>query len=155
MRSAKSEAEGGGNGDEADTSDVREIVFKKSNYGPLGEKITLHWSDGMFLPKPSASTLDRAVLDAKVEETFLTLLRRFSSEGRTVGHKKGPSYAPAVFAAAPEAQTGHISGKMFEAAMERLFAAGTVFTQQYGRPSRPSFQIVAAGSSSYKRKEES
>jgi hypothetical protein len=103
----------------------------------------------MFLPRARLSTIDQASRDAKAEDLFLTLLHRFANEGRAVGHKKGPSYAPAVFAAAPEAHAGQIIGKMFEAAMERLFAAGTIFVQQYGRPSRPSFQIVAKGSSSY------
>lgn len=144
MRSVKTEGE-----DEADTKDLREIVFKKSNYGPLSENIVLEWREGMFLPKPglsSSSPFEQAAADAKVDAAFLALLRRYTTEGRTVGHKKGPSYAPALFAGSPEAAAAHITGKMFEAAMERLFQAKAIFTQQYGRPSRPYFQIVETGS---------
>jgi hypothetical protein len=103
----------------------------------------------MFLPKPgmSGSPFDQAAAEAKVETMFLGLLRRYGNEGRTVGHKKGPSYAPALFASSPEATEAHVSGKMFEAAMERLFQSKAIFTQQYGRPSRPYFQIVIAGTS--------
>jgi RecA-family ATPase len=144
MRSVKSEGD-----DEADTSDLREIVFKKSNYGPLSETIVLEWRNGMFLPKPgmsSSSPFEKAAADAKVDSAFLALLRRYSDEGRTVGHKKGPSYAPALFATSPEATAAKITSKMFEAAMERLFQAKAIFTQQYGRPSRPYYQIVISGS---------
>jgi RecA-family ATPase len=139
MRSVKSEDEG-----EPDTSDLREIVFKKSNYGPLSDTIVLEWRDGMFLPKSGMSSgpIEQAAAAAKVDAMFLSLLRRYSSEGRRVGHNKGPSYAPALFAGSPEAKAATITGKMFEAAMERLFQSKAIFTQQYGRPSRPYFQIV-------------
>jgi hypothetical protein len=59
-----------------------------------------------------------------------------------VGHKRGPSYAPALFAGSPEAEHANLKSKHFEAAMERLFAAGTIYTAQYGRPSRPSYYIA-------------
>lgn len=149
MRSVKNEDD-----DEAEPSDLREIVFKKSNYGPLSESIVLEWRDGMFLPKPGvlATPFQQAATEAKAEATFLALLARYSGEGRTVGHKKGPSYAPALFAGSPEAQAANISSKMFEAAMERLFASKAIFTQQYGRPSRPYFQIVVTGSSAPTKK---
>jgi RecA-family ATPase len=137
MRSVKADDE-----DEADTSDIREIIFKKSNYGPLADNIMLQWRDGMFLPKPRATSYEQAATEVKVDTMFVALLRRFTNEGRTVGHKKGPSYAPAVFSASPEAVEIHITGKMFEAAMERLFAAGTIIAEQYGRPSRPYFRIA-------------
>jgi RecA-family ATPase len=130
------------NEDEADTCDLREIVFKKSNYGPLADNMVLQWRDGMFLPKAGLSNIDQAAFDARADSLFMSLLRRFNSEGRLVGHKKGPSYAPAQFAATPEAQRAHVTSKMFEAAMERLFTAGTIVNAQYGRPSRPSFHIT-------------
>jgi RecA-family ATPase len=141
MRSVKSEII---KDEEADTSDLREIVFKKSNYGPLSENIVLEWRDGMFLPKPgmSPTIVEHAAAAAKADAMFLALLRRYDSEGRKVGHNKGPSYAPAVFAGSPEATAAHITSEMFAAAMERLFQAKAIFTQQYGRPSRPYYQIV-------------
>jgi len=138
MRAVKTEEDA----EEADTADLREIIFKKSNYGPLADSMVLQWRDGMFLPRPGISDIDQAASDARVDALFMTLLRRFNGEGRLVGHKKGPSYAPAQFAASPEAQAAHITGKIFEKAMERLFAAGTIFNAQYGRPSRPSFHIA-------------
>ena len=137
MRSVKK-----GEDDDEDESDLREIVFKKSNYGPLADTMVLQWRDGMFLPKRRASTMDQAADDAKVDAMFVNLLRRFNSEGRMVGHKKGPSYAPAQFAGAPEARNAGINGRLFERAMERLFQAKTIYAAQYGRPSRPCFHIA-------------
>jgi len=137
MRSVKK-----GEDDDEEETDLREIVFKKSNYGPLADTTVLQWRDGMFLPKHRPSTLDQAADDAKVDAVFMSLLRRFNSEGRLVGHKKGPSYAPAQFVTAPEARNAGINSRLFERAMERLFQAGAIHAAQYGRPSRPSFHIA-------------
>jgi RecA-family ATPase len=128
--------------DEAATSDLREIIFKKNNYGDTANTVVLKWRDGMFLPRPATTPMEQAIAEAKVDSTFMALLRRFNAEGRLVGHKKGPSYAPAQFADTPEASAAHINGKMFEKAMERLFQSGAIYTAQYGRPSRPSFHIA-------------
>lgn len=141
MRSVKKDDED----TESDTTDMREIVFKKSNYGPLADSMILQWREGMFLPKGSLSTMDQAAMERRVENAFLALLRRSNEEGRTVGHKKGPSYAPAIFAATNEAKDDRITSKMFEAAMERLFRAGTIINEQYGRPSRPAYRIAERG----------
>ncbi|HEY2244022.1 MAG TPA: AAA family ATPase [Xanthobacteraceae bacterium] len=138
MRSVKDDDDD----DDADSCDLREIVFKKSNYGPLADTMVLQWRDGMFLPRPGLSNIDQAASAARIDALFMTLLRRFHNEGRMVGHKKGPSYAPAQFVTTPEAQQAHITSKMFEAAMERLFAAGAIVNAQYGRPSRPSSYIA-------------
>jgi RecA-family ATPase len=143
MRTVK--ADDDENNEEADTSDLREIVFKKSNYGPLADTMVLQWRDGMFLPKPGVSDIQQAAADSRADALFLTLLRRFISEGRLVGHKKGPSYAPAQFADTPEAQQARVNSKMFEKAMERLFEHGDIYAVQYGRPSRPSFHIAIRG----------
>ena len=33
-------------------NDLREIIFKKNQYGPVSENIVLRWRDGLFLPVP-------------------------------------------------------------------------------------------------------
>jgi RecA-family ATPase len=139
MRNVKTETD---SDDEADEHDIREIVFKKNNYGPKSETIRLEWRDGMFLPKRTASPMDQAAVAARSDEVLIKLLKRFDGEVRFVSPRRGPNYAPAVFTATPEARESKLSGKMFEAAMERLFAAGTIANEQYGRPSRPNFRIA-------------
>lgn len=44
------------NGEEIPT-DERELVFKKSNYGPLGNKIRMVWKNGVFIPVGEAGPL--------------------------------------------------------------------------------------------------
>jgi len=60
-------------------SDLREIVFKKNNYGPITDSIVLRWEDGLFLPVCGVASLDQAAQESKADEIFLDLLRRPSS----------------------------------------------------------------------------
>jgi RecA-family ATPase len=57
-------------------NDLREIEFKKNQYGAMAENIPLRWQDGMFLPIDGA-TFDRAEQEARADDVFLELLRRF------------------------------------------------------------------------------
>src|SRR5262249_19146515 len=68
-------------------NDLRELMFKKSNYGPVSESLLLRYADGLFLPVPGAagSFLDRAAQEAQADDVFIELLRRFTRENRTVG----------------------------------------------------------------------
>jgi len=63
---------------EQPVGDLRELVFKKNNYGPIDERIVLRYRDGLFLPIQGASSLDRAAQEAKAEDVFLALLRRYT-----------------------------------------------------------------------------
>jgi RecA-family ATPase len=128
-------------GEEAD-SDLREIVFKKNQYGPLSESIVLRYRDGLFLPVQGVGSLDRAAQEMKAEHVFLDLLRRFSKENRNVYDKTGTTYAPSLFAREDEAKRAGITSKAFEAAMRRLFKAGTIWNEPCGRPSRPSYRLA-------------
>jgi RecA-family ATPase len=76
MKGVKPEA-----GEQPDT-DLRELVFKKNNYGPVSESIVLRYTNGLFLPVPSMASLDQAAQEARADEIFLVLLRRFTK--RTV-----------------------------------------------------------------------
>ena len=121
-------------------SDLRELEFKKNQYGPTGESIALRWSRGLFLPV-SISSLGQAVADAEVDALFLDLLDKFTAQGRNVSHlKQAHSCAPALFAkAAPGTRK-----TAFEGAMERLFLAGRIKVETYGKPSRQYTRLVRA-----------
>ena len=123
-------------------NDLREIVFKKNQYGTISDQIVLRWQDGMYLPVPGTASIDQAAQEAKADEIFLNLLRRFTCENRFVSGKPSSNYAPALFAKEEEARREMINSKMFEAAMRRLFKAGTIWNEPCGKPSRPSFRIV-------------
>jgi RecA-family ATPase len=122
--------------------DLREIVFKKNQYGPISDQIVLRWQDGMYLPVPGMASLDQAAHEARADEIFLDLLRRFTKENRFVSDKPGRNYAPALFAKEEEAKREMVTSKAFEAALRRLFKAGTIWNELYGKPSRQSYRIA-------------
>jgi RecA-family ATPase len=129
------------NGEQPD-SDLRQIEFKKNQYGPLGESIALRYQRGLFLPLLGVASLDKLAQEARADDVFLTLLRRFTRENRNVGIKAGTSYAPALFAAEDEARRAAVGKKQLEAAMRRLVAAGTVINEPYGRREPKSHRLT-------------
>jgi RecA-family ATPase len=129
-------------GDRPD-SDLRQLEFKKNQYGSTTETIVLKYHRGMFLPLPSMSSLDKVAREAKVDDTFLNLLRQFNSQGRNVSDKPtANSYAPTAFAKQAAATAHSIKKPELEAAMRRLFDASKIHVENYGRPSRPNFKLA-------------
>jgi RecA-family ATPase len=123
--------------------DLRELEFKKNQYGPKGESIVLRYQRGLFLPEAGVSNLDKLGREIKAEEIFLDLLRRFTREGRNISHVlTAPTNAPAAFAREAEAKKFRIGKDDLKGAMSRLFAANKIFVEQYGRPSRPSSRLA-------------
>ena len=136
MKSIKPEA------GEQPKDDLREIVFKKNNYGPLSESIVLRWQNGLYLPVPGMNNLDKVAREAKAEEVFLALLQRFTRENRVVSDKPGTSYAPALFAKEDEATKVGLGSKNLAEAMRNLFKASKIQNEFHGRPARGSFRIT-------------
>lgn len=124
-------------GEEPDPQ-LRELLFMKNNYGPIGAKVLLRWKKGVFVPEPGQGTIEKAAAERAAEQLFLSLLDRFPS----VSNKSGVSYAPALFAKEPEAVAVKISKEALANAMRRLFAANKLHMQQYGYPSRGTFRIA-------------
>ena len=123
--------------------DLRELIFKKNQYGRKSAAIVLRYRDGLFLPERNMSGLDKVAHDAKAEEIFLDLLKRLASEGRNVRHHAtSKTYAPTAFAKETEAKKHRIRKADFEDAMRRLFEAEKIHVENYGRPSRPYSRIA-------------
>jgi RecA-family ATPase len=135
------EGEEGEDGEEADT-DLRELVFKKNNYGPVSESLVLRYTDGLFLRAPGITSLDRAAQEMKADEVFLELLRRFTKENRAVSDRPGKNYAPPLFVREEEAHRAEIFTRAMEGAMRRLFKAGKIWNEPCGKPSRPAFRLA-------------
>jgi RecA-family ATPase len=130
----------GSDGEQPDP-DLRELEFKKSNYGPIAERVLLRWKNGVFVPEPRAGSLEKIAADYKAEEQFLFLLRRYAEQGRKVSHQPSShNYAPTTFSKDPG--VNGISRKAFADAMGRLFHIGKIRVGPYGRPSRPYSHIV-------------
>lgn len=127
--------------DEEPDPDLRILEVMKSNYGPVGEALTLRWKAGLFLPVASAGGLDKLAAEQKAEQVFLDLLTQFEKQGRNVSDKPtAPSFAPAAFC--KEAAAKDIGKAALAEAMRRLFAANRIHVGHYGRPSRPYSKLV-------------
>jgi RecA-family ATPase len=138
-------------GEDGQDTGLRQLDFKKNNYGPISASVTLQWKAmgkaGVYVPLSSGSPLEKAAADAKAEHVFLDLLRSYAEQGRgDVSHKPGANYAPARFVKETAAdKLGLKEGprkKALEAAMNRLFEAKKIKVEQCGRPSRPNNKII-------------
>ncbi len=132
----------GEDGEQPD-NDLRELEFKKNQYGPRGETLLLRYQRGLFLPEGGASSLDKLAREAKADEMFLDLLRRFAGQGRNVSATPtAPNYAPTTFADDPDAKRLGFRKADLKDAMARLFSADKVHIESYGRPSRPATRLA-------------
>jgi AAA domain len=126
--------------DEEPDPDLRVIEVMKSNYGPVGETITLRWKDGVFVPMEAMGTLEKLAAENAADDLFLKLLDRFQDQGRNLSDKPtANNYAPRMFATDPD---GKGRTKDFVSAMARLFPAGKIRVETYGRPSRLVTRLV-------------
>ena len=122
--------------------DLREIIFKKNNYGPISASLVLRWQNGLYLPVSGAGSLDKAAQEIAAQDVFLVLLRRFTRENRNVSEKSGNRYAPALFAREDEARKVCLSSNNLEAAMRSLFKSGRIWNESHGVPSRPHHRLA-------------
>jgi len=136
MKGVKPEA-----GEQPD-NDLREIVFKKNNYGPISDTIVVRYTNGLFLPVPGVTSLDRAAREINAEAIFLELLSRFTRENRRVCSTPCSTYAPTVFAREDAAKKAGLSSNDFAGAMRRLFATGKIWNENHGKQSNKRFHLA-------------
>jgi RecA-family ATPase len=136
MKSMKPEA-----GEQPD-GDLREIQFKKNNYGPVSESIVLRYQNGLFLPVAGQSSLEKVALESMADDVFLDLLARFAKENRNVSASPSKTYAPSVFVKEDEARKAGLTGKQLEAAMRRLFKADKIWNEPDGPPSKKRYRVA-------------
>jgi RecA-family ATPase len=129
-------------GDDQPDDNLRELEFKKNQYGPRGETIVVRYQRGLFLPEKGISDLDKLAREARIDELFVTLLRQFTKQGRNLSPNKSNIYAPAKFEEQPQAKAAKLSSKDFAAAMERLLAKNTIKVVTEGPPSHPRSRLV-------------
>ena len=123
--------------------DLREFEFKKNQYGPISESIVLRYQNGLFLPVPGATSLDKAAHEQKAEETFCAKVIQFKGQGRNTSlNPTARNYAPTEFTKEPEAKAEGLRRKDFEEAMRRLLAEGKIRSETYGSPSRGWTRLV-------------
>jgi RecA-family ATPase len=129
--------------DEEPNPELRVIEVMKSNYGPIGETIIVRWKDGVFVPVAAMGAFEKAAAERAADELFLKLLDRFQDRGRNLSDKPtANNYAPKMFATDPD---GKGRRRELTDAMNRLFAAGKIKVETYGRPSRSFSKLVRCG----------
>jgi RecA-family ATPase len=136
-----------GNGSDEDdepiNTDLRELVFKKNNYGPISGTLKLRYKNGLFLPETegegSPSFLHKLAREQAIDGHFLLLLRKLTGQSRNVSPNPGKSYAPAIFAAHPD---GRYNSKDLALAMERLLEQRSIHIVKSGPPSRQREHLV-------------
>jgi RecA-family ATPase len=105
-------------GEQPDT-DLRELHFKKSNYGPISESIVLRYQGGLFLPIRGPSNVEKAAREADVEAAFISIGKKLIERGQTLSpREQSHSYAPSLIAKQPEAKG--IGKSELKAALNRL-----------------------------------
>lgn len=114
--------------------DARVLDRAKANYGRAGDVIKFRWHNHTFIAEadlpPDVGAAIAANKKASADnETFLKCLTKVTEQRRAVSHNKGTNYAPAKFAAMPEAEG--CSRLVMESAMERLFHTGQILADQF------------------------
>jgi RecA-family ATPase len=121
--------------DEQPDTDLRELEFKKNNYGPLAARVVLRFRNGLFLPDPGLSTLDQLAKEQRIDDVFLNILRKMIEQKRPIGPSKySPNYAPSRIAEHPDGK--EFSVKDYAASMERLLNANHIHVATFGSPSK-------------------
>src|ERR1700730_1822880 len=117
---------------------LRTFEGKKSNYSEVGGKFDVEWKGGLFRRVIGPTGFDKAAVEQKAEDLFLSQLASFAKSGRNVSDSPGANYAPTKFASDKPTQ------ELLKLAMARLFDKGTIKMEPGGSPSRPTKRIVLA-----------
>ncbi|MEJ0096217.1 MAG: AAA family ATPase [Methylocella sp.] len=123
---------------------LRTLTAKKSNYSGLAETIEVEWKNGVFVVSTAATGVDKLAAEAIVEDAFLMLLAKLTTQGRNVGPNPGVNFAPKIFEDEPGSQS--IGRAAFAAAMKRLLEKGAIKVEPVGPASRLRSKLVIVGS---------
>jgi RecA-family ATPase len=122
-------------------SDLRELVCKKNNYGPVSESIVVRYREGLFVLENNRSALDQLAHERRVDDAFLSVLKKLNEQNRPCSpNKHAGNFAPAVINKHPDGKA--FSKKELEAAMERLINANTIHIENVGPPSKQKQELV-------------
>ena len=103
--------------------DLRELQFKKNQYGPMGDPIVLRYQRGLFLPERGLSSLEKAARDANAEAVVIAVGKRLEACGEELSPAQtSHAYAPSVIAKHSDAK-GFKKGELV-AALDRLLSSG-------------------------------
>ena len=107
---------------------LRELEFKKNNYGPVSRSIKVEYRNGVFARPDTMSEHERRARDRRIDDLFLAVFRKLVAQGCTSFSlsKNAPSgeYVPKQIASHPDAR--EFKPHDYEGAMWRLRDRGEV-----------------------------
>jgi RecA-family ATPase len=99
LRGAKADS-----GEQPD-NDLRELQFKKNQYGPMGEAIVLRYQRGLFLPEHGLSSFEKAARDQSIDDILIAAGKKIEARGEELSPQQtSHAYAPTLIAKEPEAK---------------------------------------------------
>jgi hypothetical protein len=105
-----------------------------------GTTIPLKWRNKLLVPDLPEHSVPGST-GPTADEVFLELLDAATQQGRNISDSKNAgNYAPKTFAASPKANRYNL--RQLAAAMQRLFDAGEIRMEQYGRKHDARTRIV-------------
>jgi hypothetical protein len=122
-------------------SNSRILRVQKTNYGPPGGEIALHWHNGVFVLDGGPDTVAEGFVNAQIDGVYLALLVKLTGQGQDLSPNRSSIYAPTVMARHTDAK-GY-NKKKLEAAQQRLLDAKRIHVVTEGSPSRQRKRIVA------------
>jgi RecA-family ATPase len=130
-------------GEDGDDTLVRELKVMKANYGPKGEVVKVRYEHGVFVLHSGPSTIERAAMEAQIDEIFLRCLDMKRAQGFEVVATTGNGFAPKIFEDMPEARGRGLKSRVLAASMERLLSGGRIKVEVVGGPpSKPKRGLV-------------
>jgi RecA-family ATPase len=125
-------------------NDLRELQFKKNQYGPMDHSIIVRYQHGLFLPESGISNLDKLAREAKVNDVFLNGLSLLLRQGRdAIAGRTSPDFGPTLIAELPETKKERITRSELGAAMLRLLNANKIHVGlTKGPPSRAKHGLL-------------
>ena len=129
---------------EEEDADLRILSKKKSNYGSVGDEITIRWNQGAFevVGAKLKDKLDR-IEDASRDSEFINMMNRLTALGVEVGiTRSAPNYAPKEIKRLIKPAGWTIAE--LEAVMSRNLMAGALRNTEFGPPSRRRHRLEIA-----------
>jgi RecA-family ATPase len=127
-------------------NDLRELEFKKNQYGPTAETVVLRYSRGLFLPVAGISNLDKLARETRVDEIFLRGLQQIVQQGRDamVGMTSG-EFASTLIADLPDVKKECLRKNELTHAMNRLLAANKIHIGKTSGPPSKAKKCLRPG----------
>jgi RecA-family ATPase len=127
-------------------SDLRELEFKKNQYGPIGETIVVRYQHGLFLPEPGIGSLDKLAREAKVDEIFLHGLSQLIQQGRdAIAGSTSSDFGPTLIASLPEAKKERIRKPELVDCMNRLLVSKKIHIGKTSGPPSKAKKCLLPG----------